>query len=65
MAGKVDQLAIQHRGHLVDPIGHQEATVKDRDLGLMLGQIIAIQVNGAGHGQPQSSGVDGCTPWAS
>jgi hypothetical protein len=34
MRSVVDQLAIEHGGDLVDPVGKQEAAVEDRDLGL-------------------------------
>ena len=45
MAGKVDQLAIQHRGHFINAVRHQEAAVEDRDGGLVLGQILAVQID--------------------
>src|SRR5215831_13010556 len=34
MRGVIDELAVQHRGDLVDAIGEQETTVQDRDLGI-------------------------------
>ena len=49
MAGKVDQLAVQDGGDLVDTVGHHEATVEDRDFRLGLGQVVAVQIDGAGH----------------
>jgi len=51
MPVEVDQLAVQHAGDLVDAIGHQEGPVENRDLGLALGQILAIHIDGAGHGR--------------
>jgi hypothetical protein len=39
---KVDQFAVQNGRHLIDPVSHQETPIKDRDFGLMLGQVIAV-----------------------
>ena len=64
VALKVDQLAIEDAGHLVDSVGHEESAIEDRDLGLGRGHVLAVQVDGAagrglgGHGS-RGSWVDG------
>mmetsp|Transcript_170 Transcript_170/g.537 ORF Transcript_170/g.537 Transcript_170/m.537 type:complete len:672 (+) Transcript_170:116-2131(+) len=45
MTVKIDQLAIQNRCHLIDAIRHQKPAIKDRHLGLSLGQVITIHIN--------------------
>ena len=51
MTVKVDQLAVQHAGHLIDAIGHQESPVKDRHFGLIFRQIFSIDIDCA-HASP-------------
>jgi hypothetical protein len=41
MAGEVESLP-RARGHLVDPVGEEEAAVEDRDLRLLLGQVAPL-----------------------
>ena len=38
VAREVDQLAVEHRRHLVDAVGEQEAAVEHADLRLLLRQ---------------------------
>ena len=52
MGGVVDQLTVQHRGNLVDPVGEEKAPVEDRDLGLLLRQVGPIDVDDPAHPCP-------------
>src|SRR6056297_1371674 len=49
---EIDELALQHRGHLVDPVGEQEPPVEDRDLRLRLVDVVAVHVDRPAHAAP-------------
>src|SRR5690606_15281891 len=49
MAGIVDQLAVEHAGHFVDTVGHEEAAVEHGDLGVRFRQPLAVDVDDPGH----------------
>ena len=49
MAGKVDQLAAEDRGDLIDPVRHQKPPVKDRHHRFGFGQVLAVHMDDAGH----------------
>ena len=51
----IHQPAAQNAGHLVDPVGHQEPAVEDRNLRLGLGQPVSVDVNDAAHAPILSS----------
>ena len=65
VAVELAELAVEDRGHLVDRVGHQEAAVEDRDLGVLFGDILTVDVDDPAHVHPQSSAAGGCTPAAS
>ena len=66
MAGKVDELAAQHACHLINAIGHKEAAVEDADLGVFLGQIGSVHIDGAAHSiYPHRLGSGGWMPASS
>jgi hypothetical protein len=48
---EIDQLAAKDARHLVDPVREQEAAIEDGHLRLFLGQVFAIDKDGAGHGR--------------
>ena len=65
VAGEVDELALEHARHLVDPVGEEEAAVEDADLRLLLRHVGAVHVDDAAHLTPRARGADGCTPRSS
>ncbi|MGY3440426.1 hypothetical protein ACVW17_000427 [Bradyrhizobium sp. USDA 4473] len=49
MRGVVDQLALEHRRHLIDAVGEQETAVEHRDLGLGMRHVRAVDVSDLFH----------------
>ena len=49
--GVVDELAVDHGAHFVDPVGEQEAAVEYRDFPFGFREILAIHEDGADHGR--------------
>ena len=59
VAGEIQHFAVNDRGYFVDGVSHQKATVKDRDFGVFLGQVVAVYIYNSAHAYPHSSAVGG------
>ena len=45
----IDELAADHRRHLIDAVGKQEAAIEDRDLALGFRHIGAVHIDSPAH----------------